>query len=102
MTTIALNGSEHAAVRYGHGELVSLPPLFEDEDHLRLVINRLISAAGAELTPDQLALETGLVIDGRPLSLSVVQPSLAFGCNVDIRCTRAARPRWTILWRRAS
>ncbi len=92
VTTIALNGFDHAAVRYGHGELVSLPPLFEDEDQLWLVINRLISEAGAELKSDQLAVETGLTIGGRPISLSVVQPSIAFGFNVDIRLHPRSAP----------
>ncbi len=92
VTTIALNGVDHAAVRYGHGELVSLPPLFDDDEHLRLVINRLIAAAGAELTSDLPVLETGLMIDGRPLSLSVVQPSIAFGFNVDIRLHPRSAP----------
>ncbi len=92
VTTIALNGIDHAAVRYGHGELVSLPPLFEDEDHLRLVINRLISEAGAELKSDDPVVETGLTIGGRPISLSVVQPSIAFGFNVDIRLHPRSAP----------
>ncbi len=85
VTTIALNGVDHAAVRYGNGELVSLPPLFEDEDQQQRVIERLILDAGAELRDDLPALETGLMIGGRPVSLSVVLPSIAFGFNVDIR-----------------
>ncbi|MCZ2096413.1 MAG: hypothetical protein LC121_09145, partial [Anaerolineae bacterium] len=34
VTTIALNGADRAAVRYGHDELTDLPPLFDDDAHL--------------------------------------------------------------------
>ena len=85
VTTISLNGADRAAVRYGHDELVTLPLLFEDDEHVRAVIERLLMDAGAELRDDLPAIEAGLVIGDRPVSLSVVLPSIAFGFNVDIR-----------------
>jgi type IV secretory pathway ATPase VirB11/archaellum biosynthesis ATPase len=92
VTTINLNGSARASVRYGHDDLVSLPPLFEDDAHLRGVIERLLLDAGAELRDDLPAIETGLTVGGRPVSLSAVLPSVAFGFNVDIRVHPAAPP----------
>lgn len=85
VTTIALNGADKAAVRYGHDELTDLPPLFDDDAHLRGVIERLLLDAGAELRGDLPAIETGLTIGGRPVSLSAILPSVAFGYSVDIR-----------------
>lgn len=92
VTTINLNGADKAAVRYGHDDLVNLPPLFDDEAHLRGVIERLLLDAGAELRDDLPAIETGLTVGGRPVSLSAVLPSVAFGFNVDIRVHPAAPP----------
>jgi Flp pilus assembly CpaF family ATPase len=85
VTTISLNGVDSAAVRYGHGELVDMPLLFEDDEHLRAVVERLLIDAGAELRDDLPAIETGLTIGDRPVSLSAILPSIAFGLNVDIR-----------------
>ncbi len=99
VTTIALNGVDRAAVRYGHDELVNLPPLFEDDEHLRAVIGRLLLDAGAELRDDLPALETGLTVGGRPVSLSVVSPSIAFGFNVDVRVHPASAPTLDALQR---
>ena len=85
VTTIALNGADRAAIRYGHNELVDMPLLFEDDEHLRAVVERLLIDAGAELRDDLPAIETGLTIGERPVSLSAILPSIAFGLNVDIR-----------------
>ncbi len=85
VTTISLNGADRAAVRYGHAELVDMPLLFEDDEHLRAVVERLLIDAGAELRDDLPAIETGLTIGERPVSLSAILPSIAFGLNVDIR-----------------
>ncbi len=85
VTTISLQGVDKAAVRYGHGELESMGPLFEDEIHLRRILRRLLLDAGADL-PDELPfIETGLRVTGRPVSISVVTPMMAFGYNADIR-----------------
>ncbi|MBI1259828.1 MAG: hypothetical protein GC204_20360 [Chloroflexi bacterium] len=85
VTTIALNGVDRAAIRYGHNDLIDMPLLFEDDEHLRAVIERLLIDAGAELRDDLPAIETGLTIGERPVSLSAILPSIAFGLNVDIR-----------------
>lgn len=85
ITTISLNGADKAAVRYGHDDLTDLPPLFDDDEHLRGVIERLLADAGAELRDDLPAIETGLTVGERPVSLSAILPSLAFGLSVDLR-----------------
>jgi pilus assembly protein CpaF len=100
VTTIALSGADRTAVRYGHGDLVNLAPLFEDENHLRHVIERLILDAGAEPRDDLPAIETGLLVGDRPVSISVVLPSIAFGFNVDIRVHPRTAPTLDDLVRR--
>jgi type IV secretory pathway ATPase VirB11/archaellum biosynthesis ATPase len=85
ITTIALNGAAKAAVRYGHDELVNITPPFADDQHLRVVIERLLLQAGAERRDDLDAIETGLTMNERPIAISAVLPSIAFGLNVDIR-----------------
>jgi Flp pilus assembly CpaF family ATPase len=85
VTTISLEGADKTAVRYGHSELVSLPPFFHDEDHLRRMLHRLLVDAGAELREDQPIIETGLIINGRPVSLTVAAPPVSFQLTADIR-----------------
>jgi type IV secretory pathway ATPase VirB11/archaellum biosynthesis ATPase len=92
VTTISLNGVDHAAVRYGHGDLVNLGTLFDDDAQMRRVIDRLLLDAGAEIRDDTVALETGLKVGDRPASVSVVLPSAAFAYSVDIRLHPVTAP----------
>lgn len=85
VTTIALAGSERVSVRYGHGELVSLGPKFDDEAHLKRILRRLLVDAGADLYENQPFVETGLVVDGRPVCITVITPMMSFGYHADIR-----------------
>jgi Flp pilus assembly CpaF family ATPase len=85
ITTISLEGIDKAAVRYGHGDLERKPPLFDDLDQYRRVIGRLVRDAGAELRPDLPYLETGLKVEGRPVSLNLVLPPAALQITADIR-----------------
>jgi Flp pilus assembly CpaF family ATPase len=85
VTTISLDGPDKAAVRYGHGELVSQGPIFPDERHLRRSVGRLLLDAGAELRDDQPYLETGLLVGERPVCVNLVAPPIAFHLSMDIR-----------------
>ena len=85
VTTISLDGPDKASVRYGHEELVSLGPIFQDERHLRRIIGRLLMDGGAELHDDQPYIETGLLVDERPVCVNLVAPPVAFQLAVDIR-----------------
>jgi Flp pilus assembly CpaF family ATPase len=92
ITTISLEGVDKASARYGHGELISLGPIFQDEQELTRVIGRLLADAGAELREDQPYVETGLVISERPVCVNLIMPPVAFGINVDIRVHPSAPP----------
>jgi Flp pilus assembly CpaF family ATPase len=92
VTTIALKGSDHAAVRYGHGELVSIGPLFDDNEHLRRVISRLLMEAGAQYREDIGIIETGLTVANRRLCLNLVLPPYTMELNADIRLHPAHAP----------
>lgn len=85
ITTISLDGADKASVRYGHGELVSLGPIFQNEDHLRRAIRRLLIDAGAELHDDQPYIETGLLVGERPVCVNLVAPPISYQLNLDIR-----------------
>jgi Flp pilus assembly CpaF family ATPase len=85
VTTISLDGPDKASVRYGHGELESLGPIFQDERHFRRIIGRLLMDAGAELRDDQPYIETGLLVDERPVCVNLIAPPVAFQLGIDIR-----------------
>lgn len=92
VTTIALEGSEKVSVRRGHGELTTSDLLFEDLAHFRRIIARLLRHAGAELRDDQPIIETGLIVDGRPISINLVGPPVTIQLTADIRVHRRELP----------
>lgn len=85
VTTIALEGGEKASVRYGHGDLVSVGPLFEDSQHFRQIMRRLVLHSGAELSEEQPIIETGLVVEGRQICVNLVAPPITLQLTADIR-----------------
>lgn len=85
VTTISLDGPNKAAIRYDHGDMTSIGPIFQDEVHLKRILSRLLADAGAELQDDQPFVETGLVIEGRPVCVSLAAPPLNLNFSADIR-----------------
>ncbi len=85
VTTISLDGPNKAFVRYGHGDLVSTGPIFQDEAHLRRILRRILVDADTDFHDDQPFIETGLRVDNRPVSINIISPPLSFDFNVDIR-----------------
>lgn len=85
ITTISLEGADKIAVRYGHGELVPLAPVFEDEAHLRKIVKRLLLEAGAELSEELPIIEAGLTVSGRRISINIAGPPVTILVSVDIR-----------------
>lgn len=97
VTTITIEGAERIAVRHGPGELTTLPPIFDDEAHLRQVLTRLLAHAGASLDAGEPVLETGLVVEGRPLAFSVAGPPASPVLSADIRLHPAQPPDLDVL-----
>ncbi|MBZ0287633.1 MAG: Flp pilus assembly complex ATPase component TadA, partial [Anaerolineae bacterium] len=85
ITTIALDGPNKASARYGSGELVPLSPLFQDEGHMRKTLRRLLLDAGTDLQDNLPFIETGLVVEGRPVCVNLIMPPLTASYTVDIR-----------------
>ncbi|MFQ3565504.1 MAG: ATPase, T2SS/T4P/T4SS family [Aggregatilineales bacterium] len=85
VTTIAIEGAGKTAVRFGHGELKSLGTLFDDEQHLRRIIGRLLADAGIEIESEWGLLEVGLTIAERPVCLNLAGPPLTVTLHADIR-----------------
>lgn len=92
VTTIALNGVDRAAVRYGSDDLQEVGSLFEDADQLKMIIERLLADAGTDINLDQPVIETGLTIGKRRVSLSVVSPSFSIGLTADMRLHPVTAP----------
>jgi len=85
ITTISIYGADRTSVRYGQGELVDLPPLFDDTENLRRVIGRMLIDAGAELREDTPTIETGLRVGDRWAAINVIMPPYSPVMSVDIR-----------------
>ncbi len=94
VTTISLEGVDKAAVRYEHGDLTPLGPLFQDADHFRRVVKRLLFDAGAELRENQPYIEFGLRVSERAVSVNLVAPPVAFQLTADIRVHPKSLPDW--------
>ncbi len=92
VTTISLEGIDKASVRYGHGDLVPVGPLFEDEAHMRRILRRLLVDAGTDLPEEQPFIETGLRVGERPVCVNLTLPPVAYTFNADIRVHPAALP----------
>jgi Flp pilus assembly CpaF family ATPase len=92
VTTIALDGANKAAVRYGHGELMPVGPLFQDQPQYERIIRRMLLDAGAELRPDQPIMEVGLTAGDRPVCLNLVAPPVTVQVTADIRVHPASVP----------
>lgn len=92
ITTISLEGADKASVRYAHGDLVSLGPIFQDENHLLEIIKRLLVDAGADLREDQPYIETGLIVGERRVCINLMMPPVSYTVNVDIRIHPPTQP----------
>ncbi len=92
VTTISIEGAETVAVRFGNLPFTSYHNLFDDDEHLKRVIGRLVADAGTELRDDTPILETGLLLDDRPARVSVVAPPYAANLSADIRLHPAKAP----------
>lgn len=82
VTTITLNGLDTVAVRYGHGDLVSLPRLFPDLQTMREVVGRLLVDAGLDFDADRPVREFGLRVNGRRAAVSIADGAWL---SVDVR-----------------
>jgi Flp pilus assembly CpaF family ATPase len=85
ITTITLEGSEKVAIRRGHGELTTHTPLFDDENHYKRIIRRLLEDAGVKSGVEDPIIETGLTVNNRRISLNVIQPPASILITADIR-----------------
>ena len=93
VTTISIDGRDDLSVRYQHGELEPVKPIFDDQDHLQETTQRLLKAADATLREDIPIVEAGFTAEsGRLVSLSVAGPPVSFSLNLDIRLHPAQPP----------
>ncbi len=86
---LTIDGCRKAFIRRqaGPAEQVSSP--FEDEKHLQDVAERLLTGAGGQFVEAEPFVEAGLVIQGRPVRLTLVSPPLSQMLHLELRL----RPR---------
>lgn len=95
VTTITLEGTDKIAVRYGHGDLVPQPPLFDDIVHLERIFRRIVRDARAEIRPDLPYYEIGFTVDGRRVCANFVTPPVSLMLSVDFRVHPVTPPALT-------
>jgi Flp pilus assembly CpaF family ATPase len=101
VTTVTVEGAEKVAVRYGQGDLERIPPIFESESHLRVVVDRLLAEANAVLQDNMPLIEAGLRTEGgRFMSLSVAAPPISILTNLDMRLHPVEPPTFETLTER--
>ncbi|MCA9914450.1 MAG: hypothetical protein KC496_13940, partial [Anaerolineae bacterium] len=75
VVTIALEGVNKLSVRYGAGADFTLQePVFEDIHHLRRILRRLLQQANADFQLELPIIEVGLMVEDRPVSVSIAVP----------------------------
>lgn len=85
VTTVSLEGIDKVSVRFGHGDMVIQPPVFDDMAHLERIIKRLVRDARAEIRPDVPYYEIGFMVDGRRVCANVVIPPVTVVLSADFR-----------------
>jgi pilus assembly protein CpaF len=93
VTTITFEGADKAFVRYGHGEMVSVSPLFETEGHLKKIARRLLLDSGTDVNDEVSLIETGLMIGERRVCVNLVFPPVTFFLTADIRVHPVELPK---------
>lgn len=92
VTTILLEGADKVSVRYGHGDLIALNPIFDDESHLRNVVRRLLLDAGTDFQDEQPLMEVGLIHNMKRIAVNLALPPITFQTIVDIRVHQTTLP----------
>ena len=92
ITTILLEGADKVSVRYGHGELITLDPIFEDEAHLRKVMRRILLDAGTDFDSGESIIEVGLTVNDKRVGVNLALPPVTFQITADIRIHQSKLP----------
>lgn len=85
VTDLVIDGHGAIQVRRWMGGLEAVPSHFEDAAHLARIMERIVSAAGAQFLEAEPFLEVGLTLLGRPARLACVLPPLSPVLHVDVR-----------------
>ena len=92
VTSVVLAGDRHVAVRYGHADLTPISPLFQDESHLEMVMDRLLADAGVNIDGRDIVYEAGLRVGDRRVRLGVTAPPVTPVLYADFRLHPTIRP----------
>ncbi len=85
ITEVTIDGPRHCMVRRAMGALEAAPVRFDDEAHLRGILERLMRRAGGKFQEDEPSVELGVILAGRPVRLTMILPPLSPTLHVDLR-----------------
>lgn len=83
ITEITVEGPAAIHVRHGAGPLEPVSAAFDDAEHLGALLQRVLAGAGRRLSGP--FLETGVLLHGRPVRLSVIGPPVRTDYSLVLR-----------------
>ncbi|NPV66860.1 MAG: Flp pilus assembly complex ATPase component TadA [Anaerolineae bacterium] len=85
VTEVVMETAQRCLVRRRMGPLEDAPVGFEDEAHLRRIVERMVRRAGGALQAGEPFLEAGLILAGRPARLTTIAPPLSPALHANLR-----------------
>lgn len=85
VTGVSIEGPQNVFVHYGVGRTERGPEQFDDEAHLREIVERLLAVAGAALREAGPFTEVGFAYQGRRGRLTIAMPPFSPSVHVDLR-----------------
>jgi len=85
ISAVAIDGPQRCTVQRGMGRPEAAAISFDDDAHLRRIVERMVRRAGGEVRESEPFLELGLTLAGRPARLNVILPPLSPALHVDLR-----------------
>lgn len=85
ITEVVMEAAGRCLVRRRMGPLEDAPDGFDDEAHLRRIVERMVRRAGGALQAEEPFLEVGLTLAGRPVRLTTIAPPLSLALHANLR-----------------
>lgn len=85
ITEVVIETAGRCLVRRRMGPLEDAPDGFDDEAHLRRIVERMVRRAGGASQAEEPFLEVGLSLAGRPARLTTIAPPISPALHVGLR-----------------
>lgn len=83
---LTLDGADHATVWRLDGSAETVSPPFEDQAHLRRILERIAARGGLADLDAEPIVEVGAVLHDRPVRMALVMPPFSPVIHVELRC----------------